>query len=565
MLIRKFKSNDISQVIRYGKGYKFLAIAILTSLISTILDIKTFSLVPNLVNSLGSNNGEITSYIYFVIFAIVSGLTRVFLIWISSRINAKISTNISKRIIRNINQININSLEKLGTSSLSQIYSNDIQTLSGELLYPLLTIITSSILVISLFIYLIFKLPFPTITFGVIYLFIYLIFIRATKNKIRGNSRETATIRAKFVEAASEIVVSYRYLKTSSTGKRVTSYLEKEDRRIKNFIAENIFLSSSPKFIAESIGLILLASIAIIISTTNKENAIPSIAFFALCLQRLLPSINSIFVAISSINGNSGSLRRINKFINLSKDFQNTNEFNSILNRFNQVKPCDSIEKNDIEDTPIIDLNIINIKTADIKIKFKLFKNKWVAITGKSGAGKTSFMDVITGIVKPDKDSNKEYLEMSKKLEKIKFVYLSQFSFIPNTTILEYITNTNNRFITDKQVKFVDYLLDKSGLKEELSLGIMEIEQKTIGENAGFLSGGQAQRLNILRCIYEVKEPIKSWDTTVLALDEPFKGLDKLSKNRCAKLIKETCPTAILITHSSEEAMNLCDYIYKVK
>ena len=48
-------------------------------------------------------------------------------------------------------------------------------------------------------------------------------------------------------------------------------------------------------------------------------------------------------------------------------------------------------------------------------------------------------------------------------------------------------------------------------------------------------------------------------------MDEPFKGLDELSKNKFIKLLKENAKTSILITHSKDEAFSLCENVYEIR
>ena len=87
---------------------------------------------------------------------------------------------------------------------------------------------------------------------------------------------------------------------------------------------------------------------------------------------------------------------------------------------------------------------------------------------------------------------------------------------------------------------------------------------QNLAENASSISGGQAQRLNILRTIYEVKSTKDNF-YKVLAMDEPFKGLDIDTKSKCIDLLKKVSNTAILITHSIKEAESLCNSVYKIK
>ena len=182
----------------------------------------------------------------------ISGLLRIILAYISSKINTTISFNISNRIIETTQSIAIYELEKFGISKLSQVFSNDLQTITNELIYPLLQIITSFILSISITIVLLLKIPLITITVSVFYLTLYFLFIKTSKNMIRRNSKKNANIRAKFVQSANDIIIHARYLKSSIRGKRVLTFLRNNDLLIKKMSAENNFLSIYPKYISET-------------------------------------------------------------------------------------------------------------------------------------------------------------------------------------------------------------------------------------------------------------------------------------------------------------------------
>ena len=83
--------------------------------------------------------------------------------------------------------------------------------------------------------------------------------------------------------------------------------------------AQNNFLSTYPKFIAETFGLLSIAFIGLISTIYSNENIISLLAILALSIQKIIPSLQSIFVAISSINCNSANIDRIIKFIKLAE------------------------------------------------------------------------------------------------------------------------------------------------------------------------------------------------------------------------------------------------------
>ena len=130
---RIISSNTFS-IIKYGRGFKYILIATFFSLVVTFFDIKTISLVPSLIKSISDIN-ERDGAISFIVFALVSGVFRTILAYISSNINTTISSNISKKVIDSTELIDVYELEKFGVSKLSQIFSNDIQTITNELVY----------------------------------------------------------------------------------------------------------------------------------------------------------------------------------------------------------------------------------------------------------------------------------------------------------------------------------------------------------------------------------------------------------------------------------------------
>ena len=563
--IRLINSNTLS-IIKYGNGFKYLFFATLLCLIVTFFDIKTISLVPGLINSISNekiNNGAFN----FILFALISGILRIILSYISSKINTIISSNISNKIIDCTESIDIYELEKFGVSNLSQIFSNDIQTITNELIYPLLQIITSLILSISITIFLLIKIPFITILISFIYLILYYIFIKTSKSKIRKNSKKTSNLRAKFVQSASEIIISARYLKSSLSGKRVIKFLKNNDLSIKKMSAQNNFLSVYPKYIAETFGLIAIAIIGLVSSSIGNNQILSILGILALSIQKIIPSFQSIFIAISAINCNSANVKRMNDLIELSYKKNNLKNKLQIINRIGNIKKISEFYESVNNHKILIKTNLISNNSKEI-FNFKLFKNQWTAIIGASGSGKTTFLDLITGVAFPLKsinsfDTNRGSLKI-EIVKNIKFIYLSQFNYIPNCPIIEYIANSNNKSFIYKNADYILEIIKATGLYEELELKSSNDLFKNLSENASSISGGQAQRLNILRTIFEMKKS-KNTNNNILAMDEPFKGLDQSSKNKCIILLKQVASSAILITHSNVEAKKLCQSIYKIR
>lgn len=165
-------------------------------------------------------------------------------------------------------------------------------------------------------------------------------------------------------------------------------------------------------------------------------------------------------------------------------------------------------------------------------------KKGTICIFGPSGCGKTTFVNLLSGIIKPD---NGKILGVDYK--NISFIF-QEDRLIPWITVKENVAAV----ISGK---------DKNRIAEELllSVGLKDFMNKKPGE----LSGGMCRRVAIARAL--------AYDSQILILDEPFRGLDLETKDSIIKLIKKRQKNklSILITHSMNEALTLSDSVYVFK
>lgn len=155
---------------------------------------------------------------------------------------------------------------------------------------------------------------------------------------------------------------------------------------------------------------------------------------------------------------------------------------------------------------------------------FKSGEITW--IMGKSGCGKTTLISIIMGIVTPDTG---EILGLKGK--KISVVF-QENRLCQNLTTVENIKLVCGKEITEKEI-----------LKTIHELRLFDCEKKPVRK----LSGGMQRRAAIARALMAQHD--------LLILDEPFKGLDQLTKEQVIELVKEKSKgkTVIAITHDWDE------------
>ncbi len=317
----------------------------------------------------------------------------------------------------------------------------------------------------------------------------------------------------------------------------------------KNLFFENIFNKSNheiykinkkfhvvqglPKVFYEFIGVLLLMALIVIMTFSLKEKDI-IIAFLALAgasAFRLIPSANRILVAYQYLGFAKKSLSLINQELknnsldNINKkrqiDFQNKIEFKNV-----------SFKYKDRDSYVLKDVNL------------KINKSDKFLIYGETGSGKSTFIELLLGLLKPttgsievdNNDVNLNFKEWCKHIG-----YIPQKVTLIDGSILSNIAfGIEENKIDFNLVKEAVSLSEISSLIERLPNGI----NTNVGEFGSNLSGGQIQRLGIARAIYR--------NPDMLILDEATNALDEEMEQKVFSNILEKFKdkALIIITHN---------------
>jgi ATP-binding cassette, subfamily B, bacterial PglK len=172
-------------------------------------------------------------------------------------------------------------------------------------------------------------------------------------------------------------------------------------------------------------------------------------------------------------------------------------------------------------------------------------KNEKVLVFGKSGSGKTTFLLLLMGFLKPGSgeilvDGKKIKPGQLPSMQKL-FGYVPQNPYMLDASILENIAfGVREEDIDINKVKAIAEELDLTAWINSLPRNFYT----TIGENGNKISGGQRQRIAIARALYH--------DAEVLLLDEVTSQLDRNTEAEVMKVFNNplfAAKTIILITH----------------
>ncbi len=187
-------------------------------------------------------------------------------------------------------------------------------------------------------------------------------------------------------------------------------------------------------------------------------------------------------------------------------------------------------------------------------ISFELNKGDFAAITGSSGKGKTTVLNVLLGFLKPDNGVitiNGQVLNIDDlKNYRRKISYVKQQTFFTGDSVLQNITLADPEPDQDKLKKVISFC----GIDEMLSCYPEGID-KAIRENGKNISGGQRQRIMLARALYH--------DFDVLIIDEPFSELDDAAETAILFKLKQLARQGkiiIFITHN-KASLSFCNKI----
>ena len=312
------------------------------------------------------------------------------------------------------------------------------------------------------------------------------------------------------------------------------------------------FLTNVPKAVLE-LSLIIIISIYLINLYSQNysfNDYFAEIGIYLIAAYRVFPSINRIIVSLQGVKFVSTFMENITEQILSEKNNENINIKDFDI--WNELKFKKSVELVDCSFNFDSGKNIIN----KLSLKFEL--GKMYGIKGTSGSGKTTVLNLLSGLLSPQ--SGKIYLD-KKEVSNETYNKFSQVSYVPQNVFLFDTTIAKNIHLdmkddSENNSEKILSLLKELGLDKKIN-SLKNGLNTRVGERGVNLSGGQIQRIGLARALYhQPKLLILDESTNAIEKDLELKVLDYLSTLKKDKII-------VLVAHR-ESAFKNCDQIYKL-
>ena len=309
------------------------------------------------------------------------------------------------------------------------------------------------------------------------------------------------------------------------------------------------FLEQFPRLLIESfvVSVILSVIIYLLYGGIDATTIIIQMAVFAMAAFRLMPSMNRMQIALNALMYYKPSIDVV------YRDLKNT--------RVSGYLKEDENEQLDMEKD--ICINKISYKYPNTEkfifkdVSFVIKKGKSIGFVGPTGAGKTTIVDVILGLLDPTDGSitiDNKNIHKNKNSWFSKIGYVPQFIYLTDDTIRNNILFYDDENVNENKLNTV---IEQAQLKDFIN-SLPKGLDTVVGERGIRLSGGQRQRIGIARALYKMPE--------VLVLDEATSALDNETEKAVMQAIEHLYGkiTMLVIAHRLT-TIEKCDEIYEIR
>nr|WP_179853351.1 ABC transporter ATP-binding protein [Prochlorococcus marinus] len=462
--------------------------------------------------------------IFFIVTVFIAATIRV----INSKVNTKYASSIGNYLSCKAykNALEKPYIEHLSTDSSSVIATNTMhidRTIVSINFF--LQLLTSLIISISIVITLL------CIEWSIIIMAIailgtaYLVQIIYTKNRLIKNSKEFAKSTKDQVKVIQEGLGTIRDLIIHQNSDLYLNKFKYYDSQMREMTANNTFIKTYPRFIIEFLGTLIIIIAALILSggTENPKSAIADLGIFALGCQRLIPSLQQIYVNWAGIKSNYGSIESVINILKKKNNFIKKNNSSKIYENFLSLELKNISMKYEKGNHYIL-------KNFNVVIK----RGQIIGIMGETGCGKSTLIDIMMGLLEPNKGQilfNGKNIN-SKRNFNTKSNYHSLIAHVPQNIYLSNSSIKENIALGYSPKNIDMKKIIESAKKAKIHKSILKMVDgydSIIGERGKKLSGGQIQRIAIARALYR--------NSQILFLDEATSALDLKTEEEINKIL----------------------------
>ncbi len=506
----------------------------------------------DLINEIDRKTLQITGAILLVSIFVFKNLYLFLLIFFQGKLLQELRSSTSNKLCHYyIYMPYINHLGR-NPSILIRAITTDIQS-AFVFIQSHIILIREGLILVALFIFLVVVDPlisFSSLIFlGAPVLFFYNFY----KKKLKSKGKNLQILLGNEIDAVNQSLGAIKETKLYNKEHHFLSFFKKNVQYKESLQFFSYLVSTSPRLFLEVVALFSVAMISAFLIFLGKtpEAILPLISLFAVSMVRFIPALNVITASLTTIRFRQPAFDLVAKEIkNLESSSVLFKKDTFTQNEAKNFKLNDTILMKDISFN-YEEGGRRTLKNINLQIK----KGKSVGIIGKSGAGKSTLVDIMLGLLEPQKGG--VYFD-NKNIKNELSLWQKQIGYIPQDIYL----------LNDTIKKNITFGLKDDEIDEELLLQTIKRAQLKnfvdtlpdaintfVGHRGVKLSGGERQRIGIARAMYNLPK--------IMVFDEATSSLDIENENKILNEIYDNKDdkTLIIISHRNN-TVKYCDLIY---
>lgn len=485
----------------------------------------------------------------FCLAVLVAGAIRLLLVYAMARYSFAVGADISVDVFRRtLYQPYVVQISRNSSEIIDGVIGKTAMAI-GHVLVPLLKLFSSAILLTVVSITLVVIDPTTMLVAGTIFGAIYWAILRMTRQQLRRNSERVSKNTRQLVRSIQESLGGIRDILIDGTQEAFCRIFQQADLSVRLAQGYNNFITESPRYVVETLGILLIAGIAYWMTGRDGGliGAIPVLGALALGAQRLLPVAQQCYASVVTIRGTEASLR-------------------DILDLMDQPLPP-QVPLPPVQ--PIAFEREIRLRNVGFRyagrehhvlhgVNLVVEKGKRVGFVGATGSGKSTLLDIVTGLLPPTEGT----LEIdgsvlgagNQRAWQARIAHVPQSIYLSDSTIEENIAFGLPRSEIDTQR--VREVARQAQLDRFID-GLPEGYDTVVGERGVRLSGGQRQRVGIARALYK--------QASVIIFDEATSALDNETERALiAEIANLSSDLTILMIAHRLSTLKDCDFIVEL-